>query len=73
MCECESDAVTLVRCQFWPGLPEKPTVGFHFKIMDLAEILFLHCQVSVKQLSEIITELTNELQPCLVSILLIYV
>jgi hypothetical protein len=67
VCECESDAVTLMRRQFWPGSPEKPTVGFHFKLMDLAETLFLHCQVSVKEFSEIVTELTNQLQPCLVS------
>ena len=37
VCDCESDAVTLVRCQFWPGSPERPSVGFHFKLMDLAE------------------------------------
>lgn len=67
VCECESNAVTLMRCQFWPGSPEKPTVGLHFKLMDLAETLFLHSQVSVKAFSEMVNELPNQLQPCIVS------
>ncbi|XP_068758181.1 uncharacterized protein [Montipora capricornis] len=63
VCDCESPAVTLVRCQFWPGSPERPSVGFHFKLMDLAEKLFLHSQVSVKEFSEFILEMTPPLQP----------
>ncbi|XP_068674926.1 uncharacterized protein [Montipora foliosa] len=63
VCDCESHAVTLVRCQFWPGSPERPSVGFHFKLMDLAEKLFLHSQVSVKEFSELILEMTPPLQP----------
>ena len=67
VCDCESDAVTLVRCQFWPGLPERPSVGFHFKLMDLAEKLFLYRQMSVKEFSELILEMTPPLQPNFVS------
>ncbi|XP_068699772.1 uncharacterized protein [Montipora foliosa] len=63
VCDCESHAVTLVRCQFWPGSPERLSVGFHFKLMDLAEKLFLHSQVSVKEFSELILEMTPPLQP----------
>lgn len=67
VCDCESHAVTLVHCQFWPGSPERPSVGFHFKLMDLAEKLFLHSQVSVKEFSELILEMTPTLQPNFVS------
>ena len=67
VCDCNSHAATLVRCHFWPGSPERPTVGFHFKLMDLAEKLFLHSQVSLKEFSEILSELTPVLQPCVVS------
>lgn len=67
VCDCESHAVTLVRCHFWPGSPERPSVGFHFKLMDLAEKLFLHSQVSVKEFSELILEMTPPLQPNFVS------
>lgn len=73
VCDCESHAVTLVRCQFWPGSPERPSVGFHFKLMDLAEKLFLHSQVSVKEFSELILEMTPPLQPNFVSSFIITV
>ncbi|XP_028414296.1 uncharacterized protein LOC114537451 [Dendronephthya gigantea] len=62
-CSCESHAVTLLRLHFWPGSPERPTIGFHFRIMDLAEKLFLHNQVPLKDFSEIIMELLPSLQP----------
>lgn len=67
VCDCESHTVTLVPCQFWPGSPERHSVGFHFKLMDLAEKLFLHSQVSVKEFSELILEMTPPLLPNFVS------
>ena len=43
VCNCESHAVTLVRANFWPGSPDKTVpLDFILKLMDLAEILFLH-------------------------------
>lgn len=72
VCDCESHAATLVRCQFWPGSPERPSVGFHFKLMDLAEKLFLHSQVSVKEFSELILEMSPPMQPNFVSIFFQY-
>ena len=71
--DCESHAVTLVRCQFWPSSPERPSVGFHFKLMDLAEKLFLYSQVFVKEFSELILEMTPPLQPNFVSSFIITV
>ena len=73
VCDCESHAVTWVRCQFWPGSPDRPSVGFHFKLIDLAEKLFLHSQVSVKKFSEFILEMTPPLQPNFVSSFIITV
>ena len=66
-------AVTLVGCQFWPGSPERPSVCFHFKLMDLAEKLFQHSQVFVKKFSELILEMTPPLQPNFVSSFIITV
>lgn len=42
-------------------------MGFHFKLKDLAERLFLHSQVSVKEFSELILEMKPPLQPYFVS------
>ena len=66
MCSCESHAVTLLRAHFWPGTPEKPTMGFHFKLMDLAVALFLHNQVPLKDFAEIMIEMLPKLQPIIV-------
>ena len=48
VCNCESHAETLIRENFWPGTPKKTIVGFHFKLMDLAVVLFLHNQVPLR-------------------------
>jgi hypothetical protein len=72
VCCCESHAVTLLRYHFWPGSPEKPTTGFHFRIMDLAEKFFLHNQVPLKDFSEIVIELLPPMQPILVSLKIPY-
>ena len=69
VCNCESHAETLIRANFWPGTPEKTTVGFHFKLMDLAVVLFLHNQVPLKDFAEMIMEHVPKLQPILVNIL----
>ena len=47
VCDCEPVAVTLLKCQFWPGSPANPTTGFNFKLMEFVEKVFLHCQVSL--------------------------
>ena len=72
VCDCKGHAVTFVRCQFWPGSPERPSVSFHFKLMDLAEKLFLHGQVSVKVFSELLQEMIPPMQPTFVSNLYTY-
>ncbi|XP_028519375.1 uncharacterized protein LOC110253726 isoform X2 [Exaiptasia diaphana] len=59
VCECEPIAVSLVRCNFWPGSPVKPTTAFHISLMNLLEKLFLQCQVSLYDFGEVL----NLLQP----------
>lgn len=63
VCDCEPVAVTLLKCQFWPGSPANPTTGFSFKLMEFVEKVFLHCQVSLLNISEVIAELNPQLQP----------
>ena len=48
-------------------------MGFHFKLIGLAEKLFLHSQVSVKKFSELILEMTPPSQPNFVSSFIITV
>ena len=45
-CNCEDDAVTLVKLQLWPGSVTRPLVAFHTKLVALAESLLLECHVS---------------------------
>lgn len=68
VCNCESHAVTLLRATFWPGSPDKPSIGFYFKLMDLAETLFLHNQVPLKDFAEMLIELVPALHPILVTV-----
>lgn len=69
VCDCEPHAVTLLKCQFWPGSPANPTTGFSFKLMEFVEKVFLHCQVSLLNISEVITELNPQLQATHVGLL----
>jgi len=61
VCDCEPDAITLIRCSFWPGSPSKPTVAFHFSIMNLMEKVFLQSQVSIHDFSEILEAMQPQL------------
>ena len=67
VCNCESDAVTLVRCQFWPGSPERLTRAFHFRLMDMVLDLFIPCQVSLKELCDVLELKRPPLQAKIVS------
>ena len=46
-CNCEKDAVTLIKLQLCPGSVSRPLVAFHFKLMMLAEWFLLECHVSL--------------------------
>ena len=66
-CQCEAPIVTLLHLQLWPGSPERPTTAFHFRLMDMAVDIFIHCQVSLKELSDVLELKRPPLQPKIVS------
>ncbi|XP_046863813.1 uncharacterized protein LOC124457641 isoform X3 [Xenia sp. Carnegie-2017] len=47
--ECEKDSITLIRLKLWPGSATRPSLAFHFKMMELAETLLLECHVSLRK------------------------
>ncbi|XP_028392622.1 uncharacterized protein LOC114517161 [Dendronephthya gigantea] len=48
-CDCEKDAVTLMKMKLWPGSATRPTLAFHVQLMELARTLLLECHVSLKK------------------------
>ena len=66
-CQCEAPIVTLVRLQLWPGLPERLTRDFHLKLMDMVLDLFIQCQVSLKELCDVLELKRPPLQAKIVS------
>ena len=52
-CECEPDALTLMRLHYWPGTPKRPVLAFSFALMDWLELLLLECQVAVKDFATV--------------------
>lgn len=53
-CQCEAPVVTILHLQLWPGSPDRPTTAFHFRLMDMAVDKFIHCQVSLQELSDVL-------------------
>ena len=47
-CKCIPLSVSLVRCGFWPAVPEKPSVGFAWELLEMLRALMLECQISVQ-------------------------
>ena len=60
-CDCENDAVTLMRLKLWPGSVTRPDLAFHLKLMELAEILLLQCHVSLRKFCDAIGIFTKSL------------
>ena len=59
-CSCEEDAVTLVRLQYWPATPTRPSTAFSFQLLDWIEALLLECQVSMQDVSAAIQFLLSK-------------
>ena len=53
-CECEPDALILMRLRYWPGTPKRPAVAFSFALMDWLELLLVECQVAVKDFATVL-------------------
>lgn len=66
-CKCEAPIVTLLRLQLWPGSPERLTTAFHFRLMDMVLDLFIQCQVSLKELCDVLELKRPPLQAKIVS------
>lgn len=64
--QCEAPIVTL-RLQLWPGSPERLTAAFQFRLKDMVVDLFIHCQVSLKELCDGLELKRPPLQPKIVS------
>ncbi|KAJ7318458.1 hypothetical protein OS493_037886, partial [Desmophyllum pertusum] len=62
-CQCEHPIVTLVRLHLWPGSPDRPTTAFHFRLMDMATDMFIHCKVSLREFADVLEEKRPPLQP----------
>ncbi|XP_025086793.1 uncharacterized protein LOC112559674 [Pomacea canaliculata] len=48
-CECEPEAVTLIRNGLWPATPKKPGTAFCMKVMELCRMLQLEGQMSLQK------------------------
>ena len=66
-CQCEAPIVTLLRLQLWPGARDRPTTAFHFRLMDMVVDMFIHCQISLKEFSDVLELKRPPLQPKIVS------
>ena len=62
-CDCEEDAITLVRLQLWPGSVTRPLVAFHVKLVALAETLLLECHCSLKKICDVLNISKSNMLP----------
>ena len=46
-CPCESDVVKLIKLNYWPATPTRPSIAFSFSLLDWLEALLLKCQVAL--------------------------
>ena len=56
-----------MRLQLWPGSHDRPTTAFHFRLMDIATDMFVHCKVSLKEFADVLEVKRPPLQPKMVS------
>ena len=43
--------VTLIRLNYWPATPSRPSIAFSFSLLDWLQALLLECQVPVQDFS----------------------
>jgi len=51
-CPCEENAVTLIKCQYWPGTSLNPKIAFSFELLDMLQALLLECQVAMQDFTQ---------------------
>ena len=63
-CPCESDVVKLIKLNYWPATPTRPSIAFSFSLLDWLEALLLKCQVALHDATEAIAFLIKEEMEC---------
>jgi len=63
-CPCESDVVKLIKLNYWPATPARPSIAFSFSLLDWLEALLLECQVALHDATEAIAFLIKEKMEC---------
>ena len=68
-CPCESDVVKLIKLNYWPATPTRPSIAFSFSLLDWLEALLLECQVALHDATEAIAFLIKEKMECVCALL----
>lgn len=68
-CPCESDVVKLIKLNYWPATPTRPSITFSFSLLDWLEALLLECQVALHDATEAIAFLIKEKMECVYALL----
>ena len=53
-CDCEDDAVTLVKMHLWPSTVKRPVLAFHVKLIELLEALVIECHISLQKFCDML-------------------
>ena len=66
-CPCQGNAITLIKCQYWPGTPLNPKIAFSFELLDMLQALLLECRVAVQDFTQAVGYLikTKTFKVCL--------
>ena len=68
-CPCESDVVKLIKLNYWPATPTRPSIAFSFSLLNWLEALLLECQVALHDTTEAIAFLIKEKMECVCALL----
>ena len=72
-CPCESDVVKLIKLNYWPATPTRPSIAFSFSLLDWLEALLLECQVALHDATEAIAFLIKEKMECVCAQFIYYI
>ncbi|KAL3884204.1 hypothetical protein ACJMK2_030423 [Sinanodonta woodiana] len=58
-CQCEKEAVTILRYGLWPATPELPKVAIHIDLMEQATMLQLEGQLSLRAFCDALSSMNK--------------
>ena len=67
-CQCEDEAISIIRHRMWPSSPKKPQAAYSFHFMEMMRSLMLESHVSIKSYLEAYTNMhmiQNDSEVCL--------